>query len=188
MPRFGRPQHLSRLAKISALTFILLASGWIVIPRIAAKFGDRVESFYPSLSDAANKGVITRGWIPDDFLPSRSHSIHELHDLSPSTEWCAFEFTPTDSQRLLANLKHVEVPPSLLERIPRSGVAWWPADLEGDLDVEKIQKAGFLLYVVERPATSVSNAVWLFAINWPGGRGFFYSKLYGKTKSRVLPG
>ena len=33
-----------------------------------------------------------------------------------------------------------------------------------NLDVQKIHKAG--VYFVERPATSVSSAVWPFAIDW----------------------
>jgi hypothetical protein len=43
------------------------------------------------------------------------------------------------------------------------------------MDVQKIHKAGFDVYCVERPATSVSSAVWLFAIDWSHRRGFFYS-------------
>ncbi len=46
--------------------------------------------------------------------------------------------------------------------------------LEGDLDVEKIHKSGFQLFVVERPANSVDMGVYLFALDWSKGRGFFY--------------
>ena len=46
--------------------------------------------------------------------------------------------------------------------------------LKGNLDVEKIHRAGFDLYVVVRPETSVTNEILLFAIDWPRGRGFFY--------------
>jgi len=46
--------------------------------------------------------------------------------------------------------------------------------LKGNLDVEKIHKAGFELYVVEIPATSVNTDVFLFAIDGANGRGFFY--------------
>jgi hypothetical protein len=46
----------------------------------------------------------------------------------------------------------------------------------GDLDVQNVHNSGFDLYVVERPATSLSTAVWLFAIDWSRGRGFFYSR------------
>jgi hypothetical protein len=93
-----------------------------------------------------------------------------------STEWCAFEFVTTDSQNLLRNLKRVDVPPPSVSHVPSPGVSWWPSVLKGNLDAEKIHKAGFDLFVVERPATSVTTAVWLFAIDWSKGRGFFYSR------------
>ena len=54
------------------------------------------------------------------------------------------------------------------------GTSWWPAGPKGDLDVEKIHKEGFDLYVVERPADSVNIGVYLFALDWSKGRGFFH--------------
>jgi hypothetical protein len=136
--------------------------------------GDRRESFYPSLAEADKDGAITRGWIPDDLLPSSSRTIHEVHEISPSTEWCAFEFLPTDSQSLRKDLKGVDSLPASVRRVPDPGLSLWPAMLKGNLDVEKIHKAGFDLYVVERPATSVTTDVLLFAIDRAKGRGFFY--------------
>ena len=155
-------------------TAILLSAGWLVVARLSAKFSDRYESFYPSLGEAAKDGAITRGWVPDELLPRSSRSIHEVHNLSPSTEWCAFEFTPADSQNLLSKLRHVAVLPPTLRHVPRPGVSWWPSVLVGDLDVEQIHKSGFDLYFAERPVTSVSTGRWLFAIDWKRGRGFFY--------------
>jgi hypothetical protein len=137
---------------------------------------DRSESFYPSLSDAVKDGAIDRGWIPDDLLPTSSRSIHEIHDLSPSTEWCAFEFLPTDSQKLITNLKHVDSVPASLKRVPNPGVSWWPPVLSGNLNAKRIRKMGFVLYMTQRPATSVTTETWLFAIDWAKGRGFFYSR------------
>jgi len=46
--------------------------------------------------------------------------------------------------------------------------------LKGDLDVEKIHKAGFDLYELVIPATPSTKAVELFAIDWTKGRVFFY--------------
>ena len=134
---------------------------------------DRRELFYASLADADKDGGITRGWIPD-FLPGSSRAIHEFHEISPSTEWCAFEFLPTDSQGLRKNLKLVDALPPSVRRVPTPGVSWWPAVLKGNLDVEKIHKAGFELYVVVRPETSVTTEILLFAVDWAKGRGFFY--------------
>jgi len=59
-----------------------------------------------------------------------------------------------------------------LARVCRGG----PSVLVGNLDVEKIHKSGFDLYFVERPSPSVTTAVWLFAIDWFKGRGFFYNR------------
>jgi hypothetical protein len=148
---------------------------WIgLICSLIACHSDRLESFYPTLADADIDGATIRGWIPD-LLPRSSRSIHEVHDLSPSTEWCAFEFVPTDSQVLRKNLKSVIALPRSVERVPNPGVPWWPAVLKGNLKVEQIHNDGFELYIVERPTTSVTTSIYLFAIDWTKGRGFFYS-------------
>jgi len=136
--------------------------------------GDRSESFYPSLTDADKAGAIAHGWIPDDLLPGSSRAIHEVHEISPSTEWCAFEFLPPDSQGIRKNLKSVDALPPSVKHVPSPGVSWWPTVLKGNLDVEKIHRAGFDLYVVVRPETSVTTEILLFAVDWAKGHGFFY--------------
>ena len=135
---------------------------------------DRRESYYASLADADKAGAVTHGWIPDDLLPRSSHAIHEVHEISPSTEWCAFEFVPNDTQNLHKNLKTFDALPPSVRRVPDPRVSWWPAALEGSLDPVKIHSAGFELYIVEVPATSVTRDVLLFAIDWSKGGGFFY--------------
>jgi hypothetical protein len=141
---------------------------------LLAGCGDHQESFYPSLADADKAEAISHGWIPDDLLPGSSRAIHSVIEVSPSREWCSFEFLPADSQNLRKNLKPVGVLPSSVKRIPSPGVSWWPGLLKGKLDAEKTHRAGFDLYVVERPGTSVSEEIFLFAIDWTKGRGFFY--------------
>jgi len=175
MPGFGRFGRPSKPLAIGVGTVILLIAAWLVFTRLSAKFGDRYESFYPSLTEADKDGAITRGWIPDDILPSSSRTIHEVHDLSPSTEWCAFEFDPADSQRLRTNLKRVDIIPVPVRRVPNPNASWWPRVLRGDLDVEAIHREKFELYAVERPETSVTTEILLFAIDWSNGRGYFYS-------------
>jgi hypothetical protein len=136
--------------------------------------GDRNEYSYQTLADADKAGEITRGWIPDDLIPSNSRAIRLVEELSPSREWCAFEFLPADSQNLKRNLKRVDTLPPSVRRVRSPGVSWWPAVLQGNLDAEKIQKDGFELYVVERPANSVNMGIYLFALDSSKGRGFFY--------------
>ena len=168
--RFGRRSKL--LAVVVGIVGLLIVA-WFVV---ATTLNDRYESCYPSLAEARKDGAIDRGWIPDEFLPHSSRSIHEIHDVSPSTEWCAFEFVPADSQNILTNLEHVDVLPPSVRHVPKPGVSWWPSVLVGNLDVAKIHKSGFDLYFAERPATSVTTEVRLFAIDWSKGRGFFHSR------------
>jgi hypothetical protein len=151
----------------------VLCSGLVSV--LVACHSDRPEWFYASLADVRKAEASAQSWIPDDILPASSRTIHVVGELSPSKEWCAFEFLPADSQRLLINLKNVDTLPPAVKHIPSPHVSWWPSVLTGNLDIEKIRKAGFQLYVVERPATSVTTEILLFAIDWPQGRGFFYS-------------
>ena len=135
----------------------------------------RSEWFYPSLADAEKDGAIDRHWLPD-FLPGSSHTIRVVGDLSPARTWCAFEFQPSDTDRLLKNAKKVDVLDPSVSSVPDPDEKWWPAILKGNLDVGKIQKAGFRLYTVETPETSVTTTIWLLAIDVSNGRGFFFNR------------
>jgi hypothetical protein len=137
--------------------------------------GDHQEHFYRTPADANRDGATDRGRVPDYVLPASVHSIHEAQELSPENEWCAFEFEPTDSEKLRENLKRVDALPPSVERIPNPHAPWWPAMLRGDLDTSKIRSAGFEVYTFQRPATSVTTATYVFAIDWANGRGFFYT-------------
>jgi hypothetical protein len=136
--------------------------------------GDRQESFYPTVSDAEKAGAITRGWVPDDIIPNSSRNIRVVGELSPSKEWCAFDFPAVDAEILRKKLKTIGVLPPSVTRVPNPGVSWWPEVLRGNLEVGNINKAGFQLYVIERPANSVNMGIYLFALDWSKGRRFFY--------------
>jgi hypothetical protein len=150
----------------------VICSGLVSV--LVACHSDRPEWFYPSLADVRKGEASAQSWIPDDLLPASSRTIHVVGELSPSKEWCAFEFLRTDSQSLRENLKSVDAVPPSVSRVPNPHVSWWPAVLEGDLDVEKLHNAGLQLFIVERPANSVETGIYLFAINWSKGQGFFY--------------
>jgi len=53
-------------------------------------------------------------------------------------------------------------------------VQWWPKALEGNLNVQVVQRAGFELYSVTRPVSQAQNATLVFAIDRKYGRGYFY--------------
>jgi hypothetical protein len=160
---------------VSSKAFLLMAVPCVGLACcLVAGCGDRHEFFYLAFADADKDGAITRGWIPD-YLPQSSRAIHSVQQDSPSREWCSFEFLSQDSQGLRKDLKSVNALPSSVRHVPSPGASWWPAVLKGNLDAEKIHRAGFDLYVVERPETSVTTGIFVFAIDWTKGRGFFYS-------------
>jgi hypothetical protein len=137
----------------------LFASVLCLVSVLVACHSDRPESFYASLADVRKAEASHQSWIPDDLLPASSRSIHVVGELSPSKEWCAFEFLPTDSQNLLKNLKSLDALPPPVKHVRSPRVSWWPSVLEGNLDMEKIHNAGFQLFVVERPANAVNMGI-----------------------------
>jgi hypothetical protein len=113
--------------------------------------------------------------VPDQLLPRTSKNIHVAGDLSLSREWCSLEFLPSDSEPLLGAVKAVDSLPVPLRRISSPHAQWWPSMLEGNLEISRIRRQGFELYIVERPETAVTKEIFLFAINRSGGKAFFYS-------------
>jgi len=154
---------------------LLLVGTLIAASSLLQTCGDRRESSYPSFADAIEAGEITRGWIPD-YLPKSSHAIHIIYDPSSPRTWCAFEFSPADSQGLKRNLTSVNALPQRLKRVDDPGASWWPDFLKGNIDVAKFHANGngFDAYVVEEPDVQSRTDVVLFAIDWAKGRGFFY--------------
>jgi hypothetical protein len=150
----------------------VICSGLVSV--LVACPSDGPESFYASLADVRKAEASAQSWIPDDILPASSRNIHVVGELSPSKEWGAFEFLPTDSQNLLKNLKSFDALPPQVKYVRSPRVSWWPSVLEGNLDTEKIQNGGLKLFVAERPANSVDMGIYLFALDLSKGRGFFY--------------
>ena len=145
---------------------------------LASGCGDHEEWFFRTLADVDKADESTRSWVPNDLLPGSAGNIRVAGQLSPSKEWCAFEFLASDSQNLKKNVKPIERLPAPVMRVPKPGVKWWPPVLTGKLDTQKISDAGYELYVVERPATSMTTEILLFAVDWRNARAFFYSTTY----------
>lgn len=120
MPGTARFRLASKPLTVADGIVLLLIVCWVVVTRVAASSNDRFESFYPSLAEAKKDGATDRGWIPDEILPSSSRNIHEVHDLSPSRQWCAFEFATDDPEKLRKSLKSIDVLPPSVRRVKPS--------------------------------------------------------------------
>jgi hypothetical protein len=147
---------------------------WMVAATVLLQAcGGSKEYSYATLADAVKAGEIGHGWIPD-YLPTSSHAIRIVYDPSSPRTWCAFEFSPADSQSLKMNLTSLNVLPQRLQRLDGPGASWWPDFLKGELDVAKFHGNGFDAYVAEEPDVQSSTDLVLFAVDWAKGRAFFY--------------
>jgi hypothetical protein len=136
---------------------------------------DRAEWFYPSLADVKRAEPSAQSWVPDDILPTTSRNIHIAGEISPSNEWCTFEFSPLDSETLVKTLSKVDTLPQAVSNVPNPRKSWWPSTLTGNLDVELLRKSGQKLLVTEKPANAVNTTIYLFALDPQKGRGYFYA-------------
>jgi hypothetical protein len=153
---------------------VALALCCLVLTTVLGCRHDR-DSFYPNRSDAEKNGEFDRGWLPN-FLPNSSHAIHLAYDLSPSREWCRFEFNRQDEETLLSGLKSANSPSLRVAHIPSPQLQWWPKVLEANLNLQAIQRAGFEVYSVTRSISQEHNETLVFAINRKEGRGYFYGE------------
>lgn len=152
---------------------VVLMSLCVAAIALVQSCGNRRNLFYGSLADAKRAGEIDRGWIPD-YLPKSSHSIHVAYDPESPRTWCAFEFSPVDSQILDNNLTHVDTVPARVKHLGDPGRSWWPDFLTGTLDPAKIRRRGFDLYVAVEPDVQSNTDLVLFVLDSANGRGYFY--------------
>jgi hypothetical protein len=157
---------------------ILFIGMWLASSFLFGACSDRRELFYVTLADAAKAGEVSRGWIPD-YLPVSTHTIRLAYDPSSPRTWCAFQFSPSDSQGLKKNLTSVAILPQDLQRLQGPGSSWWPAFLEGDVRLADIRANGFNAYTIEEADIPSGTAPVLFAVDWSTGRGFFFRAAHG---------
>lgn len=145
--------------------------------------GERlIESSYKSMLEAKQEGAIDHGWIPD-YLPPSSRDIHELHRISNPVGWCSFQFSPSDSEALRKTLQTLGHRAPSYERIESPGKTWWPALLEGNLNMREVNVDGYELYVINKSEQDAMHRTfdYLFLIDWSKGAGFFYQTTRGSS-------
>lgn len=148
----------------------------LMLPLVGCSRGN--ERSYATLADADKAGEITRRWIPD-FVPQSSRNIRIIGGVSPTFEYCAFDFSPADSRNFKNAITPVDSLPEWARQVRDPRVRWWPSVLAGRLDVPAIRNAGFEIYTHSELETvgGTGTVSYLFAIDWARGRVFFYSTL-----------
>jgi hypothetical protein len=136
-----------------------------------------LESYYYSRTLAESSGAMARGWLPD-WLPKSSTRIHEIHRIEHPRTWCAFDFFPADSEALRARFRSVRTIPASARVVPNPHVSWWPKELTGRIDLAKIRQGGLDLAISDlaNETGPSEREVTVFAVDWSGGRGYFFRK------------
>jgi hypothetical protein len=161
--------RVTRLRPKLGILLVLLCGTLSIIPSGCGD--DRIASSYVSLAAAEKDGAIERGWLAD-YLPKSARNIQEMHDLSPSTGWSTFEFSPDGSWAFRKRLSHSRWQRRPLGPVPNPHVPWWPAPLSGMLGPEEMSRLGFELYTVSELD---GHSIRLFAVDWHKGRAYSYT-------------
>jgi hypothetical protein len=128
---------------------------------------DVVTASYGTLAEARQAGEIRRGSIPDG-LPPGTFELRAAHNAETNARWGLFSFPPAEGSLLKALLDPAEFPLQGQPCNPPRRIEWWPIQLRGDLDAERIAATGAKAY------QSTDKGL-VFVVNWNQGRAYYWS-------------
>jgi hypothetical protein len=164
------------------------AAGNVHCSECASSGVRRQERIFLRHACRCREGGRDHSWLDPRLRAHEFSCIHIVYDPSSPRTWCAFEFSPADSQSLKKNLTSADVLPQELKRVDSPGAPWWPDFLKGDLDVARFHGNGFDAYVGEESDVQSSTDLVLFAIDWTKGRAFFYRTPCGTKNTGTAGG
>lgn len=128
---------------------------------------DVVTASYATLDEAVRDGAGAVGRLPGG-LPPGTREIREARDLRGPRRWGLFDFPPDEGESLRAALG-AEIPFGGERCNPPRRIEWWPVQLRGALDEERLVATGLRAYEV--PAESL-----VVAVNWAQGRAYYWTR------------
>jgi hypothetical protein len=143
------------------------ASALVVIAAAACSDLDVVTASYGTLAEARQAGEIERGWIPQG-LPPGAFELRSAHNADTNARWGLFSFPPAESSHLKALLAGPEFPLQGQQCNPPRRIEWWPIQLRGSLDAERIAATGLKAY-------QTADETLVFVVNWNQGRAYYWS-------------
>ena len=163
MPSAGRSQTLPTHAGWRGLL------GFVVCSILASACADLdvVTNTFTTMAEARAAGAIERGWLPE-LVPPGAHDIREAHDQGGTRRrWGLFSFRDEDAEALRAKLgPEMSFSGLGVDAPPR--IEWWPVQLRGNLDAERIAATGMKGY---RAAGDELVA----GVNWNQRRAYYWS-------------
>ena len=127
---------------------------------------------YATMAEARQAGAVDQGWVPAN-LPGNAYELRAAYDLdNPDRRWGLFNFRDADHDGLRAMLVpgDVSIAGVVMDIPPR--IEWWPVQLRGRLDEERILATGL-------QAHRSRDGSLTFLLNWKQGRGYYWRSAGG---------
>jgi hypothetical protein len=127
---------------------------------------------YATMAEAREAGAVEKGWFPNN-LPEHVYELRAAYDLDdPARRWGVFNFRDADHEALRAILApgEVSIAGVAMDIPPR--IEWWPVQLRGRLDEERILATGL-------QAHRSRDGALTFLVNWKQGRGYYWRSARG---------
>jgi hypothetical protein len=134
---------------------------------LAACSGSAIHTAtYATMAEAREAGAVEQGRVPA-LLPAAAYELRAAYEIDGDGRWGLFNFRPADEPALRAVLdaSEVSVAGEQMEIPPR--IEWWPVQLRGRLDEERILATGLRAY-------RSTDGTLTFLVNWKQGRGYYW--------------
>lgn len=135
---------------------------------LAACSGTVRTATYATMSEARASGAVDQGWVPA-MLPADAYELRAAYDVDGSRRWGLFNFRPADEPALRQVLSPGEVSVAGVQMDIPPRVEWWPVQLRGRLDEERILATGLRGY-------RSTNGELTFLVNWKQGRAYYWTR------------
>ena len=122
---------------------------------------------YATLDEARQAGAVANGYVPE-WLPPGSHDLREAHVPNTTSLWGIVNFPQEQADMLRAALVPDEIPLDSVEVAMPRRIEWWPQELRGALNGERLGVVGIRGYRSRRNGLIV-------AVNWKQGRAYYWS-------------
>ena len=122
---------------------------------------------YATLEEARQAGAVANGWIPE-WLPPGSHDLREAHVPGTTSVWGIVNFPQDQADLFRAALLPDQVPLDGLRLEMPGRIEWWPIELRGALNGERLGIVGIRGY-------RARHNNFIVAVNWNQGRAYYWS-------------
>ena len=145
---------------------LALAAGVLACAAACAGVNSQTNA-YATFDEARQAGAVAKGYVPA-WLPPGSHDLREAHVPDTTALWGIVNFPQDQAEIFRAALVPGELPLDGVQVDMPGRIEWWPHELRGALNGERLGIVGIRGY------RSRANDL-VVAVNWQQGRAYYWS-------------